>query len=191
MEPAAATPESAATPEPAPELAAATDAPPEAPAVPQVRVAAIGDSVLLGAAAQLRAIFGPVGVDAAVGRQAGAVLSIVRSRRGSAAMSDVVVLHFGNNGVIRPEQFDQIMAALEDTRLVVVLSVHVPQPWSEGNNALLAEAVGRYPNAVLIDWDSAADAHPEGLYADGIHLRPEGAAIYVDLIAGDIERAYR
>lgn len=189
-EPAVAT-EPAPTPEAASEASSPADAAPEPPPLPQVRVVAIGDSVLLGAAAQLRAIFGPVGVDAAVGRQAGAVLSIVRSRRGSPALSDVVVLHFGNNGVIRPEQFDQIMTALEDTRLVVVLNVHVPQPWAEGNNGLLADAVGRYPNAVLIDWDAVADAHPEGLYADGIHLRPEGATMYVDQIAAVVERAYR
>jgi hypothetical protein len=47
----------------------------------------------------------------------------------------------------------------------------------------LAAAVPQYPNAVLLDWKTVANQHPEFFVEDGVHLKPEGAAVYADLIA--------
>ena len=41
----------------------------------------------------------------------------------------------------------------------------------------------KYKNAVLVDWHNIAADHPEFFYDDGIHLRPEGATAYAQLIA--------
>jgi hypothetical protein len=35
---------------------------------------------------------------------------------------------------------------------------------------------------VLIDWHNIGGAHPEYFYEDGIHLRPDGARAYAELI---------
>ncbi|TGO04272.1 hypothetical protein SERN_1865 [Serinibacter arcticus] len=50
-------------------------------------------------------------------------------------------------------------------------------------NELLARVAGEYPHARLVDWSSAAAAHPEWLYGDLIHPR-EGAeaAAMTDLL---------
>jgi lysophospholipase L1-like esterase len=45
------------------------------------------------------------------------------------------------------------------------------------------DAVKRYPNAVMVDWHAASANRPELLWTDGIHLRPEGAQFYANLIA--------
>ena len=39
-------------------------------------------------------------------------------------------------------------------------------------------------NAVLVDWHAYASEHPEFFWDDEIHLRPEGAQAYAQLIAG-------
>jgi hypothetical protein len=38
------------------------------------------------------------------------------------------------------------------------------------------------PNAVLLDWRAASIDRPELFYDDGMHLRPEGAAYYTELV---------
>jgi lysophospholipase L1-like esterase len=59
----------------------------------------------------------------------------------------------------------------------------VPRPWEDQVNDTLADGARRY-NAALVDWHSFGGEHPEFFWDDGIHLRPEGAAAYAQLIAG-------
>ncbi len=33
-----------------------------------------------------------------------------------------------------------------------------------------------HPNAVLVNWDAAANTHPNWLSTDGVHLKPAGRA---------------
>ncbi|MFN2284437.1 MAG: acetyltransferase, partial [Anaerolineae bacterium] len=66
---------------------------------------------------------------------------------------------------------------------VVVVNIKVPRRWEGPNNAVLAEKIPQYANAVLVDWYSASIDRPELFWYDGIHLRPEGAAVYAALIA--------
>jgi lysophospholipase L1-like esterase len=40
----------------------------------------------------------------------------------------------------------------------------------------------KYGNVKILDWYTIAEAHPEYLYGDKIHLNPEGQAVYADLI---------
>ena len=51
---------------------------------------------------------------------------------------------------------------------------------------MLAEGVKRYPNSVLLDWLTATQDRPELFWGDGIHLRPEGAQVYAELIAEQV-----
>ena len=48
---------------------------------------------------------------------------------------------------------------------------------------MLAEGVTRYSAAVLVDWHAASVDRPDFFWSDGIHLRPEGAQYYAQLIA--------
>jgi hypothetical protein len=71
-------------------------------------------------------------------------------------------------------------------RRVAFVNEKVPRSWEGSNNAVLATGVTRYPNARLVDWHDAGVDHPEYFWADGIHLRPEGAAAYAVLIAREV-----
>jgi peptidoglycan/LPS O-acetylase OafA/YrhL len=163
--------------------------PPPAPApavAPPVRVTAIGDSVMLGAADALVSAIGNIEVDAVVGRQAWEAVNILRQYRDAGTLGDVVVVHMGNNGQFVASEFDQMMEALAAVHRVVFVSVKVPRSWEGPNNSMLAENVARYSNAVLVDWRAASIDHPEFFWDDGIHLRPEGAQAYAQLIAGAV-----
>jgi len=154
--------------------------------VPAVRVTAIGDSVMLGAANTLAPAIGNIEVDAAVGRQVSAAIDIMRAYRDAGRLGEVVVVHMGNNGTFSASQFDEMMQALADVRRVVFVNLKVPRNWEGSNNTVLAEGVARYPNSVLVDWHAASVDRPDFFWSDGIHLRPEAAQYYAQLIAASV-----
>ena len=148
-----------------------------------VRVTAIGDSVMLGAVGELKRAIANLSLDAAISRQPSTAIQILRTRRAAGQLGAVVVVHIGNNGPFSARQFDEMMQVLAGARKVVILNVKVPRHWEASNNTVLTEGVKRYPNAVLVDWRAASAGKPELFWSDGLHIRPEGARIYADLIA--------
>jgi len=147
------------------------------------QVLAIGDSVMLGASRELREAVTDVDVDAQVGRQVSAALQRLRERKEAHLLPPAVIIHLGNNGTFSAKQFDDMMLLLQDVPRVVFLTNKVPRKWQEPNNHAMANGVTRYPNARLVDWHARSANHPEWFWQDGIHLRPEGAKMYANLIA--------
>lgn len=168
------------TPPPTP---APTPVPPPAVPPPPGRVFALGDSVMLGAAYALPAYLGDVEIDAAEGRQAVAALELLRQRKESGVLGDVVVLHIGNNGTFTGAQLNEALQILSDVPAVAVVNVKVPREWEGFNNEAIAQVVPSYPNAVMVDWHGASVNYPGIFYADGIHLQPPGADYYAQVIA--------
>jgi lysophospholipase L1-like esterase len=158
-----------------------------APAAPVGRVSAIGDSVMIGAAGELNRVLDNPTIDADVGLQAAGAIEIIGRRRAAGELGDVVVIHMGSNGTFTAEQFDEMMRELEGVRKVVFVNVKVPRTWEQPNNAMLAEKVRQYPNAVLADWYATSINHPEFFVEDGIHLQIEGQRAYADLIAARVK----
>lgn len=156
--------------------------PREHPAGP-VRVTAIGDSVMLGAARELAEAVSGIDLDAELGRQVWQVIAMLEDRRESGQLGEIVLLHVGNNGAFRAKEFDQIMEVVGEERRVVFLTLKVQRSWEDGNNRVISEGVRRYPQALLVDWREAIGERPELLWTDGTHLRPEGATFYVELLA--------
>ena len=125
-------------------------------------------------------------VDAGVGRQTKAVIETAQALKDQGQIGDSVIVHMGTNGLITVKQLNQLMEILKEVPKVLLVNVKVARPWEEVNNRMLAENVGRFPNARLVDWKSTATAHPEAFYKDGVHLKPSGVAIYVDLLSGSV-----
>ena len=151
-------------------------------------VSAIGDSVMLGAAAQLEEDVDQLMVmDAQVGLQVATAVDILAGRRATGQIGEVVVVHLGNNGTFTAEEFDEIMRTLSGTRKVVFVNNKVPRSWETTNNEVIADGTRRYDKAVLVDWYSASINHPEYFAEDGIHLQPAGQRAYSDLISAEID----
>jgi len=165
-------------PPPPPPTPTPTERPPRAPAP----VSALGDSVMLGAAAALPGVLGTVEVDAAISRQTAQGIAVLREWEASGSLGPILVVQLGNNGTITAGQFDQVMA-IAGSRRVVWVNVFVDRPWEAGNNEVIAAGVARYGNARLADWHSEA-ANGDGWFiADGIHLTWRGAEAYAAIIA--------
>lgn len=170
------------------EAAPAAGAPsePSGVAAQDLRVSAIGDSVMLGASAPLERRIGKIGtvqtLDAELGFQVSDVVGILRQRQVAGQLGEVVVVHVGNNGPLRTGDFDEIMRTLSGARKVVFVNVKVPRRWEGPNNEVLSEGVERYPNAILVDWYGFSHERPQLFWDDGMHLRPEGAQAYTGLI---------
>jgi lysophospholipase L1-like esterase len=148
-------------------------------------VTAIGDSVMLAAASDLALAISGIEIDAQVGRVVSTAIDILRARRNTGRLGDVVVVHIGNNSPFSPSQFDEMMDLLVDVSRVVFVNLRVPRDWEGPNNAVLAQGVTRYSNAVLVDWYAASVDQPQ-FFLDGVHLRPEGAQAYAQLIASAV-----
>jgi hypothetical protein len=176
----------AAAKRPAATRTPATISAPPPPTV-EMRVFAIGDSVMLGAARELKKTIAGIEVDAQVSRHIGATLSILQQRRAAGRLGQVVIVQIGNNGYVSAKQFDELMQLLADLPRVVIVNLKEPRKWEAANNQVMAEGVLRYPNAVLIDWHAYALAHPELFAKDGIHIGAAGAKAYTALVAAQVE----
>jgi len=162
---------------------------PVAPPVPPApTVTAVGDSVLLDGAGALAQLVPGIEVDAVLGRQFGAGLGEVQARQAAHRLGRQVVISLGTNGVVMQSEFDQLLQALRGVQRVVVVNVSVPRPWQDPDNQVLAGGVRRYPNAVLVDWHAAISAHSDWVYSDGVHLRPQAASLYAQLVSAALSR---
>ena len=141
----------------------------------------VGDSIALGSADSLRRALGAGStVDAKVGRQFSAAPDIV------AAWAPInhgpIVVDLGANGTVSADDVEAVIAAAGDRRVVLV-GVHVPRRWQDGNNAVLGGAVAAHPNAAFVDWDALVDAHPGALGPDGVHPGTAGRALLANAVA--------
>lgn len=136
---------------------------------------------MLGAASQLRERGVDV-VDAAVSRQAVTGPGLVRQRGGD--LPEHVVVHLGTNGTYTLKMCKQLVRAAGKQRRVYLVTIKVPRTWEAVNNDMLrsCDRAFRSDRVVLLDWHAAATKNPEYLYADGVHLRPEGARAFARMV---------
>jgi peptidoglycan/LPS O-acetylase OafA/YrhL len=185
--PAPIVPEPTTAPEgsvvaPPPTPAPTTTVSPSAP-IPKL---ALGDSVMLGAAPQLKEQ--GFTVDASESRQFANGVDTVATLQSQGRLGDVVVVHLGTNGTIGTDNMTRMMESLAGVPQVLLVTLDAPVEWVPPNNALIIETAQAYPNATLLDWAVLSDACPgECFYSDGFHLRPEGQAYYASLVADALQ----
>ena len=137
-----------------------------------------GDSVILGIRNKLAMQTEIALINARVGRQISELIKAVEEDKSKVGSSSVV-LNVGNNNSVSREDMVKLMELLKDQPKVVVVNTSVPRTWRVGNNKIISEVVAGYPNAVLVDWASTAENHPEFFAPDGVHLIEAGSDVYV------------
>ena len=168
-------------------LAPTTTLPPEP--IPQL---ALGDSVMLGAAPQLKGI--GFTVDAKESRQFSSGVDVVEQLKAEGLLGDVVAVHLGTNGPITQSEMDELMAALADVPQVMLITTALPDEpryaYKNDNNGLIYDTVATHPNATLVDWGGlAAACVGDCFYADGIHMKSTGAQYYADVVGSFVKPA--
>ena len=147
-------------------------------------VLVVGDSVMLGAKAQVPlALPGwKVTFDAKESRRIQAGIGILRAWTGPPPRVAVIHLctNWGGDGYA--DQIDRAMAALPGVERVVWLTC---EPWTDAvarADDEIRRAAERYPNVVVADWATVGE-QPGLTYRDHLHLRPPGAVALAALVA--------
>jgi peptidoglycan/LPS O-acetylase OafA/YrhL len=150
------------------------------------RIVAIGDSVMVGAAANLAARLGPgFSMNAKVGRQADEFVDIVQQLQREGHHPNALIIQIGNNGPLYGEDMEAIQKATADVGQLFFINDRASVSWIEESNHALAEAAADWPHTTLIDWKSVAEEN-EGLLWDGIHLKPAAAGLYARLVSAAV-----
>ncbi|MBA2521801.1 MAG: acetyltransferase, partial [Solirubrobacterales bacterium] len=106
---------------------------------------------------------------------------ILEGYRSAGELPDDVVIQIGNNGPVYGTEVEAIRRALEGVPNVYLVNVEVPRSWESEVNDELQQAVDSWPEATLIDWHATIAGHIDLTY-DGIHLDPEGDALYARMV---------
>ena len=149
---------------------------------PPPALTALGDSVMLDGQAALMQDCPDTEVYAKVGWQATTVFEQLDALRVSGHIGQIVVIGTGTNGIVEKSKLDAELTALADRAKVVIINDHMARKWEPANNAMFPEVVNAHANAVLVDWDSVANQHPDWFGPDGVHLLPKADQPYADLI---------
>ena len=141
---------------------------------------AIGDSVMLGARDDL--IARGFRVNAQVDRQFRDVVPLVRELAAGGHLPVNVIVHLGTNGAIDGDDCDRLVRVAGPDRRIFLVTVKVPRPYRDPNNARLRACAHRHDNVSIIDWYGLSRYHVGWFYSDGYHLRPVGRNAYAALL---------
>ncbi len=147
-------------------------------------VLAIGDSVMLDAAGDLKQDLGPsTVVDAVVGRQVSDGIQRLTDYRAAGRLTGLtaLVIGLGTNGPMSVAQCDQILGLASGVPRVVFVNVRMPRPWESITNGTLGACTGRQSRVTLVDWYDASAASGV-LGPDQIHATTAGATLYASLV---------
>jgi hypothetical protein len=153
------------------------------------RVVVIGDSVILGAQADLYARLGFAGWNITAFAAAESFFTwnapaLVDQLR--PFMGEVVVIELGPNDAadlgLFSASIDQVMAHLQGIPRVYWVNMRQFRPWVPAANAEIAAAATRFPNLRVIDWDARSTPDLFTVGSDGLHLPPYGRAAMAEVV---------
>ncbi|AHM64150.1 hypothetical protein PPSQR21_004860 [Paenibacillus polymyxa SQR-21] len=151
-------------------------------------ITAIGDSVILDAAPFLEKQLPGMIIDGKVGRQMSQAGDVLDGLREQGKLGHKIIIELGTNGVFNQSQLKSLLASLQDSQQIYLITTRVPRGWQNTVNDNLREIAGEFQNVQLIDWYSASENRDDLFYGDGVHLKPEGAQYYASLLIDAIKQ---
>lgn len=149
----------------------------------------LGDSVMLGAEEKISEIFNGknIAIKARVGKQPYEIVTDLEET--DLTQYEIVIIGVGNNGLVRKNEFDQIVKEL-DNKQIIFITTAVELAWKVPSNNLLKEYDKNNKNISIFDWDIYVNQHPNDglLEEDGIHLTLKGQEEYTRLLKEVIEK---
>lgn len=148
--------------------------------VHNLKVTGIGDSVLLMGAPQLYKQFPKGYFDGKVSRSIASSKTLVNDLKSSGKLSDIVIIGLSTNGMFSTNRTKEFIEMFEG-REIFWINNHNGD--DKTFNQKFEELAKDYPNIHIIDWDKAANEHPDWIYKDGIHPREKtGAKLYAQIV---------
>ena len=143
---------------------------------------AIGDSIMVGAETHLRELVPGIVLDAEPGRAAVEGIDALDGMLSTGDVPEVLVFALGTNAGATPAQIDRVMEMAAGIDEVVFVNVTVPRDWEDSTNAAIADAVDRYGNATLVDWNRESRDQSQLFRSDGFHPNATGSERWANLI---------
>ncbi|WP_347992662.1 acyltransferase family protein [uncultured Eubacterium sp.] len=151
------------------------------------KITIIGDSVLLGASAELKKINPNIIIDAKVSRQVSQAKDIVKNLEREGKLGDIVVIALGTNGTFSASTGKELIKAIGAKRQIYWVNVFGEHlQWQEESNHMIESVVNEYKNVNLIDWSTYGESHKDWFVNDGIHLTESGCKAYATLLYNNI-----
>jgi peptidoglycan/LPS O-acetylase OafA/YrhL len=170
-------------------LAKAKFLPPPPPGAPGSDIDAVGDSVMLASAPELRQVYPGMNIDAVVSRQMNTLPGIVQNLLSTGQLRSILVVGLGTNGPIARATLDQVHEMIGPNRQMVVVNVEEPRSWEAEVNTTLAQfASDNQQNVELADWYTAISPHISILARDQIHPGGAGGRIYTATLQAALSR---
>jgi hypothetical protein len=141
---------------------------------------AVGDSVMLGAAPQLRRRGFEIDVRGC--RRMSEGLALLSARRASGTLPDVVVVALGTNWTVTTGQIRAALRILGPDRVLGLVTPPEVGGVASSDQAVMRAAGRRWKLRVkVLDWVRASARH--SWTWDGMHLKPTGAVAYARLLS--------
>lgn len=150
----------------------------------QLKITAVGDSVMADAADSIQKLMPQAYVDAQVGRQGSATPAVLKQLKSQGHLNKIVVLNLGTNGAMSQQTIDDILDVIGPDRQVYWLTAHVPtKPWQQTVNDEITATAKKHKNVHVVDWYSVSEKHSEWFANDNVHMGEQGNNNYARLIA--------
>lgn len=144
---------------------------------------AIGDSVMLGAAPEILALFPDSMVDAEKSRQVWDAPELIRKLKEDGKLQQTVIIGLGMNSNFTKFMGQKVLDAIGSDHLVCwILPYGGHLDYLSDEEATLEDLQSTNANLYLLDWPSEASAHPDWFYSDGIHLNESGQKGYAEFL---------
>ena len=157
----------------------------EAERARQLKLLAVGDSVMVAASTNLAEMFPHMSINAVVGEQANKGYQTLQAHKAELKDAQALLVGLGTNGTltIAGENYIEKIMKLADGKPVFWINNVAPnKPWIPVNNGQLAAAGKRYKNLTIIDWADFSKGHTNWFYSDKIHPQGAGAEAYTRLV---------
>lgn len=156
-------------------------------AASELKVTAIGDSVMADASQDIQEIMPHAYVDAEVGRQGSATPAVIKDLKAKGQLQKNVILNLGTNGAMDSQTINDILTAIGKDHQVYWITPHVPtRDWEQTVCDQIKQAAKQNANVHVIDWNQAANGHAEWFVQDKVHMNEQGNAYFTRLIVKTI-----
>ena len=156
-------------------------------AASELKVTAIGDSVMADASLDIQEIMPHAYVDAEVGRQGSATPAVIKDLKAKGQLQKNVILNLGTNGAMDSQTINDILTAIGKDHQVYWITPHVPtRDWEQTVCDQIKQAAKQNANVHVIDWNQAANGHAEWFTQDKVHMNEQGNAYFTQLIVKTI-----
>ena len=155
-----------------------------APNANSAKVLVIGDSVTLGAKAAIEATIAKSFVDAKESRGIETTTSILAGYAATGKLPSIIVVALATNyRNITEKTLADIKGVIgKNHKLVLTTAYAGPLQPREKQNQVLKDYAKKHKDVYIMDWWTVAHNNWSLMYADHIHLNPEGRTAYANLL---------